>query len=40
MGGKDTGLNYSPLREEIRRKVKTLIIYGEAKEHINRDIGD
>lgn len=40
MGGKDTSLNYAPLREEVRRKVKTLILVGEAKERINRDIGD
>lgn len=40
MGGKDTGLNYTPLRDEIKRKVKTLILVGEAKERINRDIGD
>ena len=40
MGGKDTNLNYEPLRERIRAKVKTLILVGEAKERINRDIGD
>lgn len=40
MGGKDTNLNYSPLKDEIKRKVKTLILYGEVKERINRDIGD
>lgn len=40
MGGKDTNLNYSPLRERIQRKVKSLILVGEAKERINRDIGD
>ncbi len=40
MGGKDTGLNYEPLFEHIKRKVKSLILYGEAKEKINRDIGD
>lgn len=40
MGGKDTNLNYAPLKDEIRRKVKTLILYGEVKERINRDIGD
>ncbi len=40
MGGKDTGLNYRPLAENIRRKVKTLILVGEAKEIINRHIGD
>ncbi len=40
MGGKDTALNYMPLKDEIRKKVKTLILVGEAKERINRDIGD
>ena len=40
MGGKDTNLNYTPLREEIRRRVKTLVLIGEAKERINRDVGD
>jgi len=40
MGGKDTNLNYLPVKEQVRRKVKTLILYGEAKERINRDLGD
>ncbi len=40
MGGKDTGLNYQPLAERIQRKVKNLILVGEAKEKINRQIGD
>lgn len=40
MGGKDTGLNYKPLAERIQRKVKNLILVGEAKERINRQIGD
>lgn len=40
MGGKETNLNYAPLRDKIQRKVKTLILVGEAKERINRDIGD
>ncbi|MGI9548417.1 MAG: UDP-N-acetylmuramoyl-L-alanine--D-glutamate ligase [Bdellovibrionales bacterium] len=40
MGGKDVGLNYKSLSENIRRKVKTLILVGEAKEIINRHIGD
>ncbi len=40
MGGKDTNLNYTPLKDKVRRKVKTLILVGEAKERINRDIGD
>ena len=40
MGGKDTNLNYEPLADLIRRKVKNLILVGEAKERINRYIGD
>jgi len=40
MGGKDTNLTYTPIAEAIRRKVKNLILVGEAKERINRDIGD
>ena len=40
MGGKETNLNYAPLKDKIQRKVKTLILVGEAKERINRDIGD
>lgn len=39
-GGKDTNLNYEPLRNMIKRKVKCLILVGEAKERINRDLGD
>lgn len=40
MGGKDTNLSYESLRDIVRRKVKNLILVGEAKERINRDIGD
>ncbi|MFP5519119.1 MAG: UDP-N-acetylmuramoyl-L-alanine--D-glutamate ligase [Bdellovibrionia bacterium] len=40
MGGKDTNLNFEPLRNAVKRKVKTLILVGEAKERINRDLGD
>ncbi len=40
MGGKDTNLNYTPVKDKIQRRVKTLILVGEAKERINRDIGD
>jgi len=40
MGGKDTGLNYTPLKERIQRKVKNLILIGESKERINRQVGD
>ena len=40
MGGKDTGLNFEPLKDRIQRKVKNLILIGEAKERINRHVGD
>lgn len=33
-GGKDKGGSYQPLRELVRRKVKALILLGEAKERI------
>lgn len=39
-GGKETNLSFEALRNMIRRKVKTLILVGEAKERINRDLGD
>lgn len=39
-GGKDTNLSYEALCNVVRRKVKTLILVGEAKERLNRDIGD
>jgi UDP-N-acetylmuramoylalanine--D-glutamate ligase len=40
MGGKDTNLNYEPLIPFIRQKVKNLVLVGEAKERINRALGD
>ena len=40
MGGKDSNLDYSDLQHLIRQKVKNLILVGEAKEKINRDVGD
>ena len=40
MGGKDTGLNYEPIFDHVKRKVKSLILFGEAKERINRNIGN
>jgi len=40
MGGKETNINFEPLRALIKRKVKTLILVGEAKERINRELGD
>lgn len=39
-GGKDKGEDYAPLALPIRRHVKNLILVGEAKEKINRSIGD
>jgi UDP-N-acetylmuramoylalanine--D-glutamate ligase len=39
-GGKETNLSFEALRPIIKRKVKTLILVGEAKERINRDLGD
>lgn len=40
MGGKDSNLDYTELQNLIRQKVKNLILVGEAKEKINRDVGD
>ena len=40
MGGKDTNLSYGILKPLIQQKVKNLILTGEAKERINREIGD
>lgn len=39
-GGKDKGEEYQPLGRYIRRHVKNLILVGEAKEKLNRAIGD
>ncbi|PWU22774.1 MAG: UDP-N-acetylmuramoyl-L-alanine--D-glutamate ligase [Bdellovibrio sp.] len=39
-GGKETNISFEALRPVIKRKVKTLILVGEAKERINRDLGD
>ena len=40
MGGRDKGCEFEILRPLIQQKVKTLILLGEAKEKINRAIGD
>lgn len=40
MGGKDANVSFTSLAESVRRRVKSLILVGEAKERINRDIGD
>ncbi len=39
-GGKDANLGFESLITPIKRKVKSLILVGEAKERINRDVGD
>ena len=39
-GGKEGELDFTILEDEIKEKVKTLILIGEAKEKINREIGD
>lgn len=39
-GGKDKGEDYSVLEEIIENHVKSLILVGEAKEKLNRAIGD
>ena len=39
-GGKDKGMDFTPLVDLVRKKCKILILLGEAKEKINRSIGD
>ncbi|MCC6278073.1 MAG: UDP-N-acetylmuramoyl-L-alanine--D-glutamate ligase [Oligoflexia bacterium] len=39
-GGKDKGMDFTPLVEPVQKKVKNLILVGEAKERLNRSIGD
>lgn len=39
-GGKDKDLDFSPLTDLVRRRCKILILLGEAKEKVNRAIGD
>lgn len=39
-GGKDKGMDFAPLVDLVRKKCKILILLGEAKEKINRSIGD
>jgi UDP-N-acetylmuramoylalanine--D-glutamate ligase len=38
-GGKDKNGDLSPLRELIRKRVRHLILIGEAKERMNRELG-
>ncbi|MBI4925003.1 MAG: UDP-N-acetylmuramoyl-L-alanine--D-glutamate ligase [Bdellovibrio sp.] len=39
-GGKDKGMDFTPLSDLVREKCKILILLGEAKEKINRALGD
>jgi UDP-N-acetylmuramoylalanine--D-glutamate ligase len=39
-GGKDKGMDFSPLAQLVQKKCKILILVGEAKEKINRALGD
>ena len=39
-GGRDKNADYAPMIPHIRQRVKNLILVGEAKEKINRAIGD
>jgi len=38
MGGRNKNLSFSPLREEIGKKVKAVLLFGESKEEIKKDI--
>jgi len=40
MGGRDKDANFELLRPLVQKKVKNLILLGEAKEKINRAVGD
>jgi UDP-N-acetylmuramoylalanine--D-glutamate ligase len=40
MGGKDKDADFAPLIDPIHAKVKMLILVGQAKEKINRILGD
>ncbi len=39
-GGKDKNMDFTPLVDPVQKKCKILILVGEAKEKINRAIGD
>jgi UDP-N-acetylmuramoylalanine--D-glutamate ligase len=39
-GGKDKNFDFTPLAETVRQRCKLLILMGEAKEKMNRSIGD
>ncbi len=39
-GGKDKGMDFTPLADLVRKKCKIIILVGEAKEKLNRALGD
>ena len=39
-GGRDAQADFAALAEVVKTRVKTLVLVGEAKEHINRCLGD
>jgi UDP-N-acetylmuramoylalanine--D-glutamate ligase len=39
-GGRDAQADFASLTEIVKTRVKTLVLVGEAKEHINRCLGD
>ncbi|MDR1418453.1 MAG: UDP-N-acetylmuramoyl-L-alanine--D-glutamate ligase [Endomicrobium sp.] len=39
MGGKDKGVPYTPLKQLIKKKVKSVFLIGEAASKIKRDLG-
>lgn len=40
LGGKDKGCDYRLLRDLVRERVKTLLLIGEAKQRIEKELGD
>ena len=40
LGGRDKGAPYVPLRDGIRRSVKSIVALGEAREKIREELGD
>ncbi|MCL4243617.1 MAG: UDP-N-acetylmuramoyl-L-alanine--D-glutamate ligase [Candidatus Dadabacteria bacterium] len=38
-GGKDKGVSYDPLRASIREKVKLLVLFGESRFRMQKDLG-
>jgi UDP-N-acetylmuramoylalanine--D-glutamate ligase len=39
-GGKDKGFDYSVLRAEVSKRVKAIVLIGEAREKMRRDLGE